>query len=207
MNPDPLNPDPLAAHPAIRAVRDTDGPGLLALIADCFAAYPGCVFDIVEFPELQAPATTYSQRGGQLWVAEGPHGEIVGSIAATPATGPGLHPRTIELTKMYVAESHRGGRLARALVDRFLSFADAAGAVDLILWTDTRFERAHAFYRRLGFVQGEEVRELGDLSATSEYFFSRKAQSPDRSSEKSSGSASRAGDAVSFPSLLRGDRP
>lgn len=177
-----------SAHPVIRSVRDTDGPGLCDLIAGCFAAYPGCVFDIGEFPELVLPAETYRQRGGQLWVAESPAGTLVGSIAATPATSPATDQITIELTKMYVADAWRGGDLARALVDRFLAFADAAGASNLILWTDTRFERAHAFYRRLGFVQEDGVRELGDLSATREYLFSLRAPNLQKSLQAVAGS-------------------
>lgn len=153
--------------PSIRAARDDDGPALAALIASCFSEYPGCLFEITEFPELQAPASHFAAKGGRFWVATDQSGEIVGSIAATPKGNGGV----IELTKMYVARAYRGTGLAQMLFGQLEAFASSRKAGEIMLWSDVLFTRAHAFYRRLGFEQQKETRELRDVSNTREYQF------------------------------------
>lgn len=160
--------------PLIRNARDSDGAGIARLIADCFAEYPGCLFDMAEFPELHAPATHFAGRGGRLWVAVSAGNDIVGSIAATPVQG----GRVVELTKMYAARPYRGAGLAQALYGELLAFADARGAGEIMLWSDVLFTRAHAFYERLGFVRQEETRLLGDISNTREYLFRLRRAAP-----------------------------
>lgn len=160
--------------PLIRAGRDSDGMGMARLIADCFAEYPGCLFDMTEFPELRAPATHFAGKGGRLWVAVSIENEVVGCIAATPVAD----SRTVELTKMYAARPYRGAGLAQALYGELQAFADEQGADEIMLWSDVLFTRAHAFYARLGFVRQEETRLLGDISNTREYLFRLKRAAP-----------------------------
>lgn len=161
--------------PLIRDARDSDGAGIARLIAACFAEYPGCIFDMVEFPELHAPATHFSGKAGRLWVAAEPGGAVAGCIAATPLAG----GRIIELTKMYVAAPWRGAGLAQALYGQVQAFADGADAAEIMLWSDVLFTRAHAFYERLGFVRQAETRALADLSKTREFQFRLKRAVPD----------------------------
>ena len=55
----------------LRVGRDTDAAGFIALIRDCWAEYPGCVFDLDgELPELRALASYFAEQDGALWVAE-----------------------------------------------------------------------------------------------------------------------------------------
>ena len=54
---------------------------------------------------------------------------------------------------------------ARALV---------AGADGMQLWTDTRFETAHRFYERKGYVADGRTRALYDLSNSIEYFYAKR---------------------------------
>lgn len=158
---------PLPELPVVRDARDCDGAGMSRLIAACFAEYPGCIFDLVEFPELAAPATHFADRGGRLWVAVSSDDQVAGCIAATPLQG----GQVVELTKMYVAPPWRGAGLAQALYGRLRTFADETGADEIMLWSDVLFTRAHAFYERLGFVRQAETRLLADLSRTREYQF------------------------------------
>jgi putative acetyltransferase len=162
----------MSALPLIRPVTDGDGPSIAALIAACFAEYEGCLYEPAEFPELAAPATWAAGRGTRLWVAGASEasGDIVGCIAASP------HADGVELHKFYVAQPHRGAGLALALFGHVLNTAREWRAPDLLLWTDTRFARAHAFYRREGFRFVPAVRALGDVSNSFEYLFVR----PDR---------------------------
>ena len=57
--------------PGLRAGRDSDAAGIIALIGACWAEYPGCVMDVDgEVPELRALATYYAKQDGALWICE-----------------------------------------------------------------------------------------------------------------------------------------
>jgi putative acetyltransferase len=43
----------------------------------------------------------------------------------------------------------------------------------MIFWSDTRFTDAHRLYKRLGYQQTAEQRDLGDISNSSEYRFEK----------------------------------
>lgn len=152
----------------IREGEDGDGPALARLIAGIFAEYEGCLFDPREFPEFAAVATHYARAGGKIWVAEarGP-GLVIACAAVMRTTLPARH----ELSKVYVHRDWRGSGLARALVRQAVDFACRAGARDLELFTDTRFNLAHPFYRKLGFRQIAGERYLADVSRSWEYHF------------------------------------
>jgi GNAT superfamily N-acetyltransferase len=154
----------LRSAPVLRAGRDEDD--FITLIGACWAEYPGCVMDVDgEVPELRALASYFLQSGGAVWAAEA-DGVIVGMVATRP-----LGEGAWEICKMYVAAAHRGGGLAVALIDAAEAHARAAGATRMQLWTDTRFERAHRFYEKRGYVRQEGVRELHDLSNSVEYHY------------------------------------
>jgi len=147
----------------LREARDTDSAGVIALIARVFAEYPGCVLDVDrEEPGLRAPATHYDR----FWVLE-QGGEVVGCAACSIA-GP-----VVEMKKIYLDRRLRGQGWGRRLIERVEREARTCGAERIEAWSDTRFETAHAVYRRLGYRQGERTRFLHDLSATEEYFFAK----------------------------------
>jgi putative acetyltransferase len=158
----------LTSDVALREARDHDGPALAALIARCFADYPGCLFEPAEFPELEHPASHYAARPGLLLVAEARR-NLIGSLAIFACAEPGI----LELGKVYVHPDHHGAGVAQALFAAGLDHAHQTGATGLRLWTDTRFTRGHAFYRKLGFVQQPGCRYLHDVSASWEYAFRR----------------------------------
>lgn len=152
----------------LRPARDNDGPGLAALLQSVFAEYPGCLYADGEFPEFAAPAQHYAARGGQLWVVER-QGRIAGCLAIFPKAFPGLW----ELSKVYLASELRGSGLATSLLDTAITFAKARGAKRVILYSDTRFTRGHAFYAKHGFVQIPGTRVLHDVSHSLEFGFVR----------------------------------
>jgi GNAT superfamily N-acetyltransferase len=151
----------------LRPGRDGDAEGFVRLIADCWSEYPGCIMDLDgENPELRALASYFASHGGALWAAEDAD-EIVGMVGTHPLEAPGEW----ELCRMYVAARLRGTGLAHRLADAVEDHARAAGGRMLRLWSDTRFSRAHRFYERRGFVRGDEIRALHDVSNTLEYEF------------------------------------
>jgi len=147
-----------------RPVRDTDSPALIELITDCWSEYPGLVMDVDgEEPWLRAPATAYERKGGLLWVVE-----RAGEVAA--CAGLVDHGAEVELKSLYVARSARRRGLGAQLVHLI---EEHAGERPIRLWSDTRFEDAHRLYERLGYRRTGRVRDLHDLSRTTEYEFSR----------------------------------
>lgn len=155
----------------IRPADDADGDAIAVLIAAAFAEYEGCVFDrAAEFPELDAIASHFAARGGTIWVAEA-DGEVIGSFALAPTRDADAPAGGMEIFKVYVARTARRRGVARALFERALTQAQAAGAPEIRLWTDTRFTDAHRFYERCGFHRHGEARECHDLSATWEYSY------------------------------------
>ena len=149
----------------IRPGRDDDSAGIVALITACWSEYPGCVMDLEhENPHLRAPATHYTGLGGSLTVAEDEEGRVVATVSTLPVPNGDL-----ELKGLYVAAPHRGTGLARQLLRTVETRARDRAAASLILWSDTRFTRAHRFYERAGFIACGAIRALDDLSNSLEY--------------------------------------
>jgi ribosomal protein S18 acetylase RimI-like enzyme len=159
---------PALRPPILRCGRDADAEGFIALIAACWAEYPGCIMDMErENAELRALATYYADKGGALWAAED-DGVIVGMTAAAPLDGAAW-----EIGKVYVASAFRGAGLAQSLMAAAEAHAIAAGARDIKLWSDARFDRAHRFYEKLGYVRAGPIRVLNDLSNSLEYAYAK----------------------------------
>lgn len=150
---------------------------MITLIGDVYAEYPGCILDVDrEEPDLRAIASAYAAKGGQFWVAvHGADERVVGCIGWSPSSD-GSRPGWLELRKLYVARSCRRRGLAGALCERVEAAARARSALGIELWSDTRFQDAHRFYPRRGYERQSDVRQLADLSQSSEYHFLRRLQ-------------------------------
>ncbi len=122
-----------------------------------------------EEPQLRALASYFHGQGGMLVAAE-LGGSIVGMAATRPLPEA---PGTWEICKVYVDATQRGTGLAHRLLDTVEAAARAGGAQTLRLWSDSRFDRAHRFYERRGFVRDGPLRVLNDLSNTIEFAYAR----------------------------------
>jgi GNAT superfamily N-acetyltransferase len=155
----------------LREGRDSDAEGFIALIGACWGEYPGCILDVDgEVPELRALATYFRDQGGMLWVAE-QEGRIHGMIGTRPLK----EDAAWEICRMYVDAAARGSGIATRLLDTAEAHARAAGAERMILWTDTRFTRAHGFYEKLGYVRQGSIRILDDVSNSLEFRYAKPA--------------------------------
>jgi GNAT superfamily N-acetyltransferase len=151
----------------IRPARDEDGAALEALISACWAEYPGCDVPVAEdIPEIHALASDYAAKGGALWVAE--TDRIIGMISVKPHQGAAW-----EVSRMYVAAEARGIGLAQELLALVEGHARTKGAARAILWSDTRFLRAHRFYEKQGFVRIGGIRVLHDQASSLEYRYEK----------------------------------
>lgn len=157
---------------ALRPGRDADADGFIALIDACWAEYPGCVLDVDgELPELRALASWFTEAGGALWAAER-DGRIIGMVGARPLR----EDAAWEICRMYVANAARGSGLAQTLLDTAEAHARGAGAERMVLWTDTRFNRAHGFYEKRGYVRQGSIRILDDVSKSLEFRYAKPAR-------------------------------
>jgi len=158
----------------IRPGRDADALGFARLVEDAWAEYPGCVFDLDgELPELRALATHFSRQGGALWAAqsEGEEAALLGMVATRPLR----EDSAWEICRLYVDRAARGTGLAHRLLDAAEAHAAAGGARRMVLWTDTRFEAAHRFYEKRGYVRQGAIRILDDLSRSLEFRYAKPA--------------------------------
>ncbi len=155
----------------IRPGRDEDAEGFIRLIGDCWAEFPNCILDVDrEAPELRALASYFDQAGGALWAAER-EGALVGMVGTRPLNS----DQAYEICRMYVAARERGTGLAQRLLDAAEAHARAAGAQRLVLWTDTRFDAAHRFYEKRGYVRQGAIRILDDISKSLEFRYAKPA--------------------------------
>src|SRR4051812_29217677 len=137
----------------IRPGRDDDADAFIALIWAYWSRYPGIRMDVEqEMPELRRLATYYRDHGGALWAAES-DGHLVGMVATRP-----LDAGAWEICRVYVDPAHHGAGLGHDLLTRAETHAIAAGATRLVLWTDTRFDRAHRFYEKRSYVRSGPIR-------------------------------------------------
>jgi len=160
----------------IRPGHDADAAGFIALIGACWAEYPSIVFDVdAELPELHALATCYAAKDGKLWAAEA-DGRVVGMIAVAPRDDGAW-----EICRLYVLASWRGAGLAHHLLDHAETHArntankhsHNSDKTRLLLWSDTRFDRAHRFYEKRGYVRAGPIRVLNDLSNSLEFGYAK----------------------------------
>jgi ribosomal protein S18 acetylase RimI-like enzyme len=158
----------LVEQATIRPGHDADADSLIALIAACWSQYPGIVLDVDgEMPELRALASYYSNKGGALWVAE-THGQISGMVATIPHDAAAW-----EICRVYTHPSTHGSGLGQRLLTTAEAHARSAGAARLVLWSDTRFDRAHRFYEKHGYVRHGPIRVLNDKSNSLEFGYAK----------------------------------
>jgi GNAT superfamily N-acetyltransferase len=160
----------------IRPGEDADAEQLIALIGACWALYPGVRMDVDgEMPELHALATYYyAHAGGALWVAEDA-GAVIGMAATKPSANvAGSQKSPIwEICRVYVHPSQHGTGIGHALLDIAEAHAIASGAARIVLWSDTRFARAHRFYEKRSYVRAGPIRVLHDISNSLEFAYAK----------------------------------
>ena len=79
-------------------------------------------------------------------------------------------PSVILLRRMYLDAELRGTGAGARLINWALEKAVELNVRRMELWTDTRFERAHFFYKKMGFLGSGEVRAMDDGAMPYEEF-------------------------------------
>lgn len=151
----------------VTAATRADATGVIALVGRVFAEY-GFVYNAaVEVPDLFRFEHHYEPPQGAFFVVRN-DGLIVGSVGVER-----LDAEAAELHRLYLDAKLRGRRIGRALVEMVLDWCRAEGISRVTLWSDTRFDRAHRLYARMGFLHTGERDLPHDVNGTREYGFER----------------------------------
>jgi putative acetyltransferase len=152
----------------LRAAEDRDAQDLFGLLSLCFADYPGCYVDPHDdLKDLITPGAS-RKNDGILWVTEDGGGRVCACTSVDfPEAG------IAEIHRVYVRPDQRGKGLGSSLVRAVERHAREQGATRIVLWSDTRFTDAHRLYKKLGYTQTDGLRDLGDISNSSEYHFEK----------------------------------
>jgi GNAT superfamily N-acetyltransferase len=164
----------------VRAVTDADRPALRRIVGGAYAEF-GCgeLWSEGEDADLEAPATRARDRGRRWWVVTDPsrptpEGEpdprVIASVAIGPLGRQDGRP-AVQLHRLYLEPTARGGGLATTLIAAVADEARRDGAAVLVAWSDTRLTAAHGRYAALGFRRAADTRELHDPAGTVEYRF------------------------------------
>jgi len=112
----------------------------------------------------------YQQVGGAFVVLDD-EGTVRGTHAVVPDM---TRPDVCFLRRLYLEKSLRGTDWGKQLMAWAVEWAAEYGARRVELWSDTRFERAHAFFRRCAFRHDGRIRRMDDgVAPYREYFFYR----------------------------------
>lgn len=161
----------MAGIDGLRPIRREDEPAVFELIARCYAGY-GLKLNLDDECEqhLRDPGAYFRGHGGEFWVVQDASGAIIGTAALflhqdrTPPLG--------ELKSMYVDPERRRQGLGSRLTRMVMEAARAAGCREMELWSDTRFDAAHAMYESLGFRRIGR-RDIVDSNNSAEFGFRR----------------------------------
>ena len=114
-------------------------------------------------PDLQSIPETYQTNNGNFWVAT-ESGKVIGTIALRNyGNGIGY------ITRMAVAQKHRGTGLAQELLHTLIDFARIHDYQTLYLATSENMKAANKFYPKQGFTRIPSLPK--DLPITTDTFF------------------------------------
>jgi len=151
---------------AIVEFRDEHVIGIHALIGGVFAEY-ALTFELAGYDsDLTRIHTKYRDAGGAFWVLED-EGRVVGTVAVVP-----LSAAEVEIKRVYLDAALRGQGWGRRLTEHAIAWAVAHGRTRARLWSDTRFDRAHVMYERLGFLR-TGMRDCDDIDKSREYGYEK----------------------------------
>jgi GNAT superfamily N-acetyltransferase len=129
-----------------------DEQGVIGLILPIQREEFGFAITAEDQPDLSAIPEFYQSGKGDFWVARC-GGEVIGSIGLKD-----IGRAQAALRKMFVAAPFRGREhgVAARLLQRLLDEARDRGIRAVFLGTTDRFQAAHRFYEKHGFVEIEK---------------------------------------------------
>ena len=157
----------------LKPLQNGDAKQLIALVTSCYAEYAdeGVVYDPDDLDsDLDAYDSYIKALGGEafgIWI----DGAL--RACAAYAMSSSDSPHCYEIKRFYMHKDSRGGGLAIAMLKHLEELVLAKGGKHMLLWSDTRFTRAHRFYEREGYRKTGSTRPLNDPSNTIEFCFAK----------------------------------
>ena len=152
----------------VRPATNTDRAAVIKIIGDTFQEYgdrlclEGAESDLLD---LEA---NYQEPDSAFVVVE-IEDEIIGSHAVQRIEG-----GKFTFKRLYIRADNRGGGAGDFAFDWALKKARQLGAEEIEFWSDTRFKRAHRFFKKYHFIKGEERHMTDSFQPYSEFKFTRK---------------------------------
>ncbi|MCS5631608.1 MAG: GNAT family N-acetyltransferase [Pirellulaceae bacterium] len=154
---------------AVFSAQNSDKDRVVALIESCYQEHGDQVILNGDDSDLLNLEDNYRGQAGEFIFVEDQQQTIVGCHAVVP-----LDQQTHSCTfrRLYLHKSLRGMGLGHALMQWAIAWARSQGFQRVEFWSDTRFERAHIFFLRSGFLTDKTAREMDDgIQPYSEFFF------------------------------------
>ena len=140
----------------LRPVTPADKDGVIALIDTIFREYGDVIFLEGADADLLNIAAYYEPG---MFMVFADDSTVFGTVALQYRKD---DPSVVMLRRMYLDASLRGTGAGEKLIQWAIGKAKELKARRMELWTDARFERAHGFYKKMGFVDSGEVRSMDD---------------------------------------------
>ncbi len=119
--------------------------------------------------DLEALDKFFAEPNGNFWVYK-MNNKIVGTVAVK------IVNNAVEMKRFYLKKEFRGTGIANKLLQKAEEWTVGKEYLKLFFWSDTRFERAHNYYKKMGFVQ-KGIREMNDGNIPySEFYFEKELQ-------------------------------
>jgi len=145
-----------------------DREAIMALIDSIYREYGDRLFPDGADRDLLDIASHYFTAGGAFVVLDDA-GQIRGTHAVLPIAA---RPGVCHFYRLYLDPALRGGAWGRRLMEWAIDWTRANSMQRVEFWSDSRFTRAHAFFKRFGFQPDGRVRDMEDGAMPyREYFF------------------------------------
>jgi putative acetyltransferase len=152
----------------LRSATSTDQQQIVDLISRVYSEYGEkiCLEDADK--DLLDIDGYYFGQGGAFWVLDDGQ-QVLGTHAAHASF---QSPDVCTFRRLYLDTSLRGSEWGALLMQTTIDWARDHRFPRVEFWSDTRFERAHRFFKKFGFNKTGEVRTMHDgFEPYQEYFF------------------------------------
>ena len=112
--------------------------------------------------------SSYSGMNGAFMVLED-EGSIIGTHATQPID---ISKGLLTFRRLYVKAEYHGSKAGKLLFDWAMDWTSENKFKRVEFWSDTRYERAHSFFKKYGFINSREIQHMNNaLLPFSEYKF------------------------------------
>ena len=164
--------------PYLRLANIQDLNGISALIDSVLQEYGDHICLDGAEADLRDISSNYFDRDGMFWVlvkqdAEPNRSDMKSPIIGCHAALANPNQKHVcNFKRLYLAKPFRGTQWGHRLMQIAIDWATESGFERIEFWSDTRFHRAHHFFKKFGFQLSGQSRVMHDSHQPyEEYFF------------------------------------